>query len=225
MKHKYAITVEAPYVKADTEKLMREIARRNKAEFLGSRRLKSGDWQCGLSCTDSAFGKVKTAVSLTNNGNCLFRDCGEDDGERKPPKPTDAPKPAPKKVSRGTNERIPPIMPIKGAFEKWSDLGSDEHKRAIAILGAGCENRAMKHWGKFSIDRDHLFGVLSSLLKDDAELKRYVAKNTCRPHDLAEYVATSWTGIKPFVYRAFSKEDAEFIEWHTTHSGRRPANA
>lgn len=236
MKHKYTFTISEVAVKKDTPQLVAAVVKRHKCELLGSRRDKSNDMQFGVSAEPKAAKLIYRDLSMTNNGEVLMKDHGEDDGKRKS-KPTEAvpaePKPAPKPVQRARPTReakaerepvCPGIPPTSEQFKKWDDIGSPAHERGVKLLGAGCEVHQMKWWGKFSIDRDALYAVLYNRLKDDAEFKKYTEANMCRPQGFVAYVATNWVNMRPFVYKAFSKEDAQFIEWHTTHSGRRPDN-
>ena len=204
-KHKFSFSVAVGDVKDDTARLFAAVVKRHKGDVLGDAEMR-GRHYYGASLTPSAAKLVLRDLSATNNGEVKMKDGGEDDGVRKS-KPQ--PEPQPKAQTREVNERPPVIPPIEGAFALWDDIGSAAHKRAQSLLGE-CADPIMEKWGKFSISRERLCSAVRGRLKDK---------------DLEEFkgiwFTASWRDIEPYVRKAFSKEDATFIIWHSTHSGRR----
>ena len=231
-RRKYTATVPAKKVASDTERNLANVAKKFKAEVLGTRKLSDGRFQMGLSMDEDTFRKKEEFVIAMTQIGAVFKDCGPDDGRRakkpdepKPEKkPTARPKAAAKKpkpepkpeAEEGeTADEVPVIVPIKDAFKRWSPLGGDDHKKAESILGRGCEDKVMAEWGKFAIDRQRLVDACFTLVGEEA------AKKWREAHIGQGAWNVPWREIEPLVNLAFKKDDAEFIKWHCCHHGKR----
>lgn len=222
-KYKWKFTIAKSDVDEHTEARVRIHAERVGAEFLGLRKRRNGDVEFGVCADNKLCGKFKNLLAKFVSYSCeQFAMDGKPIGDGEA---YSKPKPKPKARAKAKeetkpepqdNERVAVIPPISGSFEKWSDLGSDEHKRALSIFGAGCEDPVMRQWGKFSLYRMSLVQYVYGKLKDGDGRAKFA-----ETMQLYGSWAVPWCKIEPYAAKLFNKDDLAFVCWIATHSGRR----
>lgn len=213
-RNKYAATIPAALVNDGTEAQLGNVVRRGGAELLGTRKLKNGSVQVGFSATAAQRRNTGAMLDAYFKNSVEYKNCGADDGVRKgvskcettpanPVKEKSKPK-VEKPVKRvkmedeaDSGRELPTVQHL---YRNYPPLGSDQHKRVVELIGAGCEDPCAYIAGKFGLYRNSLAVVLN---------RKY-------PEAKLSYNST-YTQFEPWVRKAFQKNDAELVLnsiWH-----------